>query len=87
MFSQREIPTDMPEILLAAGDLEDGRIWIAKLLVKAGMAASNSEARRLVQQGAVTIDGERVTDPGLNVIPKPGQVVRAGKLKFGRIRL
>lgn len=87
VFSQREIPTDMPEILLAAGDLEDGRIWIAKLLVKAGMAASNSEARRLVQQGAVTIDGEKVTDPGLNVIPKPGQVVRAGKLKFGRIRL
>lgn len=87
VFSQRETPTDMPEVVLAASDLVDGAIWIVKLLVAAGMAPSNSEARRLVQQGAVTVDGEKVTDPSVNWTPNTGQVLRAGKLKFARIRV
>lgn len=85
VFSQKEIPTDMPEVTIEPADLTDGAIWIAKLLVKAGMAPSNSEARRLVQQGAVTIDGEKVSDPSANIAPKDGQVIKAGKLKFARL--
>jgi tyrosyl-tRNA synthetase len=87
VFSQREIPEDMPEITLGPADLESGSIWIAKLLVRAGMAPSSSEARRLVQQGAVAIDGEKITDPSANIKPVDGQVLRAGKLRFARIRL
>lgn len=87
VFSQREVPEDMPELVLVPADLQDGAVWIAKLLVRAGMAASNSEARRLVQQGAVTVDGEKVRDPQANIAPVDGQVLRAGKLKFARLRV
>jgi tyrosyl-tRNA synthetase len=53
----------------------------------AGMVPSNSEARRLVQQGAVTLDGKKVSDASLNVVAKDGLVLRAGKLKFARVKL
>lgn len=87
VFSRHDTPTDMPELVVEPGDVADGAVWIAKLLVKAGMAPSNSEARRLVQQGAVTIDGKKVADPSANITPKDGQIIKAGKLKFARIRL
>ena len=87
VFSQREVPEEMPEVELAAGDLQDGRIWIVKLLVAAKMAPSNSEARRLVTGGAVTIDGEKVQDVSASIQPKGGQVLRAGRLKFARLRV
>lgn len=87
VFSQREVPQEMPEVRLDDGMLEEGAIWIVKLLVCAGMAPSNSEARRLVQQGAVTLDGERVDDPFAKIAPADGQVLRAGKLRFARIRV
>ncbi len=85
VFSQREIPQDMPEVVISAEDLSDGAIAIPKLLVKAGLAPSNSEARRLVQQGAVTLDGEKITDPQAAIRPSDGQVLRAGKLRFARL--
>ncbi|MCE5200013.1 MAG: tyrosine--tRNA ligase [Armatimonadota bacterium] len=86
VFSQHEIPTDMPELKLS-DELTDGKVWIVKMLVMAGMVPSNSEARRLVQQGAVSIDGEKVSDPSANIEVKDGQVLRAGKLKFARLTL
>ena len=87
VFSQREVPQDMPEVELAGADLQDGTIPIVRLLSVAQAAASNSEARRLVQQGAVSIDGEKVTDQSASVIPSDGQVLRVGKLKFVRVRI
>jgi tyrosyl-tRNA synthetase len=87
VFSRRELPQDMPAVEISEDDLQDGGIWIARLLVKAGMASSNSEARRLVQQGAVTIDGEKITDPQASVKPADGQVLRVGKLKFARLKV
>lgn len=82
VFSQRELPADMPEHTINRSELKDGKIWLPKLLVAAGAASSNGEARRLIQQGGVTIDGEKVTDPAAEIEPKDGQVVRAGKLKY-----
>lgn len=87
VFSRREEPADMPEIAVAVDDLVDGKTQLAKLMSKSGMAASNSEARRLIQQGAVSIDGEKITDPAAEIQPKEGSIVRAGKLRFGRIKL
>lgn len=87
VFSQREIPEDMPELKIEEIDIQAGKVWIVKLLTMAGMAPSNSEARRLVQQGAVSVDGEKVSDPSANIEVKNGQVLRAGKLKFARIVL
>jgi len=87
VFSQREIPTEMPELVVPADQLQDGSIWIIKLLTTAGMAKSNGEARRLVEQGAVTIDGERVADVNAELEIKDGRILRAGKLRFARLRM
>ena len=65
--------------------LADGKIWIARLIVHCGMAASTSEAKRLVAQGAVSMDGQVVTDSGLEVAAHPGFLLKAGKRKFARV--
>ena len=53
----------MPTTQLTEADLTDGAIGILTLMVKAGLAASNGEARRLVAQGGVLVDGEKVAAP------------------------
>jgi tyrosyl-tRNA synthetase len=85
VFSQKQVPTDMPEIAVAAADLTEGAIGIVALIVKAAFAKSNSEARRLVQQGGVSLDEERIDDPNATVAPADGQVLRVGKRRFGKI--
>ncbi len=87
VFSHREVPTDMPEILITSDKLKDGSIWIVRLVTLAGFASTNSEARRLVEQGAVTIDGEEIRDVNAEITPKDGQILKVGKLKFGKIRI
>ncbi len=86
VFSQHEAPQDLPEVEIPSADLEESKIWIVRLLAAARMAPTNSEARRLIQQGAVTIDGEKITDPQAKIEPKDGQVLRVGKLKFARLK-
>lgn len=79
----------MPEVELTEADFEEGSIGILKLLVKAGLAPSNGEARRNVQQGGVSIDGEKVEDARMQVaresIGPEGVVLKRGKKKFMRI--
>jgi len=87
VFSSREVPQDMPEIMLQPSDLEDGRIKLLKLLTLAEMAPSGSEARRLIQSGAVSLDGEKLTDFARMVEVNDGQVLKVGKLKFARLKL
>jgi tyrosyl-tRNA synthetase len=87
-FSKREVPDEMPEFRLAAGDMKDGKVWLAKLLVTMNLAPSTSEAKRLIGQGAVLMDGERVTDQNLNIQPKDGMVLCVGKKKrYGKLRV
>ncbi len=62
LFSNRCKQTDMPKTELTEEDLTDGNIDILTMLVKSGQTASKSEARRAVQQGGVSVDGEKVTD-------------------------
>ncbi len=79
----------MPEVELTDADFEDGNIGILNLLVKAGLAPSNGEARRNIQQGGVSIDGEKVEDARMQVskdsIGEEGIVLKRGKKKFMRI--
>lgn len=84
---ERELPADMPTITVARSDLEDGRIWIARLLVLAGLAAGTSAARRLISQGGVRIDGEVVADPALDWEAQSGVVVQVGRRRFVRVDL
>ncbi len=82
---ERAVPEDVPEVVLRPGQLENGRIWIARLLVAAGLAGSNSEARRLITQGGVRLDGQVVTDPSTDWAAKSGVVVQVGRRRFARI--
>ncbi|MDK2932135.1 MAG: tyrosyl-tRNA synthetase [Bacillota bacterium] len=87
VFRKGELPEDVPEVVISSADLADGKMWCPKLLVAAGLVDSTSEARRLIDQGAVRVDSERVTDPQAHVAVRPGMVVRVGKRRFARVRL
>ena len=77
---------DMPEVVLTDDDFEEGSIGILRLLVKAGLAPSNGEARRNVEQGGVSVDGEKVTDPKAQLTKDTfagdGVVLKRGKKKL-----
>ena len=81
-FRQREIPEEMPERRVEA---PAGRLPIGNLLKAADLAASTSEGMRMVRQGAVRIDGERVEDPHLEVSAGTTHVYQVGKRKFARV--
>ena len=89
LFAGGGSTANMPEIELSGDDFEDGQIGILKLLVKAGLASSNGEARRNVEQGGVSVDGDKVTDVKAQIakdsISKEGIVLKRGKKKFMRI--
>lgn len=85
VFAEKKLPDDIPEITVGAEDLENGEIWICKLMVTCGHAGSTSEARRLIQGGAVSLDGEKISDIKLNIAPKSGMILKSGKRKFANI--
>ncbi len=79
---------DMPTVEITEADLKDGSIDIQAILVKAGMATSRSDARRSVEGGGVTVDGEKVTDLFLSFKPEDfgeGRVVKKGKKTFKKV--
>ena len=87
VHSKGEVPTEMPELALAAADLEEGAMSITALVSRAGFAPSNREARRLVEQGGVSVDGQKVADPRARVRLAEGAVLKVGSRNFARIRL
>jgi tyrosyl-tRNA synthetase len=92
VFRKKEDPDEMPEVAVRLGHdnvrYDDGAVWVPGLLVAAGLATSNSEATRLIEQGAVAVDGETVEDRNATVSAEAGQerVLRRGKRKFARVR-
>ena len=81
----------MPETKLVDEDFEDGKIGILKLMVKAGLATSNGEARRNVEQGGVSVDGNQVKDIKAvftkDQLAGEGMVVKRGKKNFKKVVL
>ena len=80
VFQERELPSDMPEVSLSAATS------LADLLMSTGLVPSKSELRRLVQQGGVRLDGNKVEDPNLVINPVDVQVLQIGRRKFLRVR-
>ncbi len=78
VFSQKGVPDEMPSVEVPRSDLEDGSLFIVKLLMAAGLAPSNKEARRKVEQGAVSLDGEKVAQIA-NVPLKGGEILKVGR--------
>ena len=78
---------NMPSAEVSAADLTDGSMELISLLVTAGMAATRSEARRAIEQGGVSVDGEKVTDIKAVVPVTDGMVLKKGKKSFKKIVL
>ena len=83
-FREGAMPEDMPELTLEA---EDGTLGIAHLLKGAGLVSSTSEAFRMIKQGAVRIDGERVEDRSLTIDAGSTNVYQVGRRRFARVSL
>lgn len=79
------IPDDVPEFKLPVSELIDGKIWICKLATLAGLTPSNGEARRMIQNRGLKLDGEPVTDDKLNVEVAQPIVLQKGKDRFVRV--
>ncbi len=90
LFAGNGDDNNMPTTKLAADKLTDGKIGILNLMVACGLAASNGEARRLVQQGGVFVNDEKVTDHTLAITEemlKEGVKLRKGKKIFHKAML
>ncbi len=88
IFRDHELPSHIPELSLSSViDLSDEKIWIIRLLRKAGFANTNSEARRLVEQGGVKIDGETISDVELELSQDQlkRSILQVGKRRFVRL--
>ena len=86
VFSSANDTENMPASEIPASEVE-GEVGLLTLLVKAGLAPSNGEARRLVQQGGISVDGEKVTDPTMKLTVRDGMVLRKGKKVFRKVVL
>jgi len=83
-FQKGAIPEDLEEKTLS---IDEDEIGLAALLKMAGMTSSTSESFRMIQQGAVRVDGEKVSDKGLKLPAGKAFVVQVGKRKFARLNL
>lgn len=83
VFQHRDLPTDIPEVNFSSRE----EVWLPKLLVQCGLAASNSEAKRAILAGAVKIDGEKITNVDANIYINENMIIQNGKRKFAKVIL
>jgi tyrosyl-tRNA synthetase len=89
VHKEKGVPADIPVLELRADDpalaVEAGEVWLPRLLVRIGLAPSTSQAARLLEQGAVSVDGERVDGRESRVAASGEHVVQKGKRHFVRV--
>ena len=81
---------NMPTTVLAEADFTDGAIGLTDLLVKTGLAPSKAEARRLIQQGGISVDDQKVTDPAAKVERENisgHMIIKKGKKVYHKVTL
>jgi tyrosyl-tRNA synthetase len=83
-FKQHEIPEDLPEHSLPVGD---SPLPLAQVLKRVGLTASTSEGMRMIDQGGVRLNGEKVTDKSRSLSAGEVVVLQVGKRKFARVKL
>jgi tyrosyl-tRNA synthetase len=81
-FQKGAMPDDMPEVTLPS---DNGKLGIGYVLKQAGLVSSTGEAFRMIQQGAVKLDGERIEDRGAEIDAGTTAVFQVGKRRFARI--
>ena len=82
VFSKKELPEDIPVYKLKH---DQPKIWIVKLLTMSKLVSSGSEARRLIKQGGVYLDGKRVDDENLELSVEGEKLLKVGKRKFLKV--
>jgi tyrosyl-tRNA synthetase len=82
-FRDNVIPENLPETAIAASE----PMALVQVMKQAGLVPSTSEAMRMIEQGGVKMDGERVSDRALKLAPGTQAVLQVGKRKFARVRI
>ena len=87
VFKQHDVPQDIPEVSLPGDLVREGAVWLPKVLVAAGLASSNGEARRAIEQGGVRLNGEPASDPDAEIPAGSliGSILQVGRRRFARI--
>jgi tyrosyl-tRNA synthetase len=83
IFKRKELPQDMSQYNVK---WINEKMWICHLIKETGLSKSSSEAVRLVKQGAVSIDGEKITDSNLQLKKKENFILKIGRKRFARIK-
>ncbi|MBN1345892.1 MAG: tyrosine--tRNA ligase [Phycisphaerae bacterium] len=87
VFRDGGLRDDIPEVTLSTGEVGGNGIMIGKMLKLLDLADSVSDGKRLVQQGGVSIDNEKLSDPQATITPADGMIVRVGKRRVAKVKL
>ncbi len=87
VFKDGDTPDDIKEVEIQKDSLEDGELWIVKLVAATGFVDSNSQARRMIKQGAVKVDDKKLEKINIDLEIKDGMVVKVGKRRFAKLKL
>ena len=83
VHKEHQVPDDLPEFAVPSDICDaDGSVRVTALLVATRLAPSSSDAKRLVLQGGVSVDGEKVTDAAATVVVRTGQIMKVGRNRF-----
>ena len=82
VFAQGQLPDDIPEVKIAAEP-----IMASKLLLACKLVPSGGEAKRMIKQSAVSIDGSKINDPNAQITPTEGMIIQVGKRKFAKLKV
>ena len=82
VFAKGQLPDDMPVVELVAES-----VMASKLLLACKLVSSGGEGKRMIKQAAVSIDGEKITDPSAEITPTDGMVIQVGERKFAKIKV
>jgi len=87
VFKEKDKPADIAEAVLPADAVQDGVVWLPRLLTALGLATSNGEARRLIEQGGVKLEDQVLRDPAAELAAADlhGRVIQVGKRRFLKI--
>ena len=90
IFSKKQLPDDMPEVTsedLKKLEMNPDAVYLVHLIAKNKLSKSNGEARKLIQAGSVSIDGEKVTDPNYEFPLDKEMILKVGKRRFLRLKV
>ncbi|HLA37018.1 MAG TPA: tyrosine--tRNA ligase, partial [Candidatus Brocadiales bacterium] len=93
VFKAHELPEQNSEVTIPRSELKDGKLWMVRLLILAGFATTNSDARRLITQGGVHVGAycdtpipfKEVTDPKADIEVATGMILKVGRRRFAKV--